>query len=62
MLDVSRGNQENIVQKQPSRGVLTKRCSEKYVANFQESIHDKVQFKMCKATLLKSYFGMGVLM
>ena len=45
MLDLSLGNQENLVQKQPSRGVLTKRCSEKYVANFQESIHDKVQFQ-----------------
>ena len=45
MLDVSLGNQENIVQKQPSRGVFTKRFSEKYVANFQESIHDKVQFR-----------------
>ena len=35
----------------------------KYAANIQESTYAKVWFqKSCKATLLKSYFGIGVLL
>ena len=33
---------ENIEQKQPSRGVLMKRCSYKYAANLQENTHAEV--------------------
>ena len=43
-----------ILQYQPARGVPRKRCSENYATNLQEKTHE--------ATLLKSHFGMGVLL
>ena len=45
------------VQKPPPRGVLKKRCSE----NMQQ-IYRRTPMPKCKATLLKSHFGMGVLL
>ena len=46
-------------QKQPSRGILKKRCSE----NMQQ-IHKRIPMSKCdcKATLLKSHFRIGVLL
>ena len=52
----------NAFQKQPPTGVLSKSCSENYAANLQDNTHAEVWFQYsCKATLLKSYFGMDVL-
>ena len=49
---------ENL-QKQPSRGVLIKRCS----GNMQQIYGRTLMLKCdCKATLLKSHFSMGVLL
>ena len=46
------------VQEQPPRDVLRK-----YAVNLQENKHAEVWFqKSCLATLLKSHFGMGVLL
>ena len=55
---------ENHYQKQLSRGVLKKRCSvSKYEAHLLENTHVQVWFQLsCFATLLKSHFGMGVLL
>ena len=56
------GNCKN-KQKQPPRDVLKKRRSENMQHNLQESTHGEVWFQeSCKATLLKSHFGMEVLM
>ena len=49
------------IQKQPSRGVLRKRCSEN--TTLQENTHAEVRFQQsCKTTLLTSHFGMGVIL
>ena len=45
------------LQKQPSRGSVN--MFWKYLANLRENIHNEVGFQeTCKATLLKSHFGM----
>ena len=46
-----------ILQKQPSRGVPWKRCSE----NMQQ-IYSRIPMPQCETTLLKSHSGMGVLL
>ena len=45
-------------QKKPSLGLLMKRCSD----NMQQIYRRTFMLKCCKATLLKSHFGMGVLL
>ena len=47
----------NEIQKQPPRGALEKMYSE----NIQQ-IYRRAPTPKCKATLLKSHFGMGVLL
>ena len=49
------------LQKQPSRAVLIKRCSEKMQQIYRKTPMTKYDFS-CKETLLKSYFSMGVLL
>ena len=50
-------------QKQPSRGVPGKKIFWKYAVNLQENTHAEVWFQYsCFATLLKSHFGMGILL
>ena len=44
-----------LTQRQPSRGVLKKRCSE----NIQET-YRRIPMPNCFATLLKSHFSMGI--
>ena len=44
-------------QKQPPRGVLEKRCSANVLL-----IYRRTPMLKCEATLLKSHFGMGVLL
>ena len=48
------------MQKQLSRGVLRKRCSENIHHIYRRTLMPKFDFN--KATLLKSLFGMGVLL
>ena len=45
------------VEKQPSRGVLMKRCSENMQQIYRRTLMSKCD---CKATLLKPHFDMGV--
>ena len=47
------------IQKQPSKSALRERCPE--ICGKFTGEHPR-QNVMCKATLLKSYFGIGVLM
>ena len=47
-------------QKQPPRGVFTKRCSENMLQIYRKTLMPKCVSISCKATLLKSHFGMGV--
>ena len=49
-------------QKQPSRGVLRKKCSESVQQILQENIHTEVGFQSFFATLLKSRFDVVVLL
>ena len=49
------------LQKQPSRAVLIKRCSEKMQQIYRKAPMTKCDFS-CKETLLKSYFSMGLLL
>ena len=50
-------------QKQPSRGVPIKRCSEDMQQIYRRAPIAKRNFKNnCKAILLKSHFGMSVLL
>ena len=55
-------------QKQPSRGILRKRCSENMQKIYRRTPMPKCNFNKvalqlyCFAALLKSYFGMGVLL
>ena len=50
-------------QKEPSRGVLQKRCSENMQQIYRRTAIPKCDFKkVAKATLFKSHFGMGVLL
>ena len=49
-------------QKQPSRGVLRKRCSENMQQIYIRTLMPKHAEHSCKATLLKSYFGTDVLL
>ena len=58
------GKRVNLVgyfQKQPSRGVLKKRCSENMQQIYTRTPMLKCDLQLCFATLLKSHFGMGVL-
>ena len=50
------------VQKQPSRGVLSKRCSENMQQIYRRTPMLKCDFNKVVATLLKSHVGMGVLL
>ena len=52
------------IQKQPSGGVLKKKCSENMQRIYRRTAMPKCDFnKVAKqATLLKSHFGMGVLL
>ena len=51
------------LQKHPSRGALRKRCSEKMQEIYRRTPMPKCDFsKVAFATLLKSHFGMGVLL
>ena len=48
-------------QNKPSRGAFSKNVFWKYTANLQETTYADVWFQQSFfATLLKSYFGMGV--
>ena len=49
-------------QKQPTRGVLKKRCSENMQQIYRRTPMPKCDFSKVAATLLKSHFGMGVLL
>ena len=50
-------------KKQPSRGVFIKRCSENMQQIYRRTLMPKCDFnKLAKATLLKSRFGIGVLL
>ena len=66
-----KSTQKKYYQKQPSRCVLRKRCSENTQQVYRgTNTHAKVRFQesfardllKCFATLLKSHFGMGVLL
>ena len=48
-------NQSNDMQKQLSRGVLRKRCSEKNAANLQENTHAEVRFACFPVNLLRIF-------
>ena len=50
----------NDAQKQPPRGVLRKRCFENIQQIYRRTPMPKCDFN--KVTLLKSHFGMGVLL
>ena len=52
------------LQKQPFKGVLRKRCSENMQQFYRRTPMPKgdLQSAKCKATLLKSNFGMGFLL
>ena len=53
------------VQMQPSRGVLRKRCSQNMHQIYKRTLMPKCDFNKVAfqlATLLKSHFGMGVLL
>ena len=53
----------SIVQKQSSKDVLGKRCSENMQQIYRRTPTPKWHFnKVAYAALLKSYFGMGVLL
>ena len=55
--------QVSYIQKQPPRGVLRKKVFWKYAANVQENTHAEVWFQQsCFPTLLKSHFGLVVLL
>ena len=50
-------------QKQPSRGVLRKRCSKNMQQTYRRAPMLECDFnKVAEGTLLKSHFGMGVLL
>ena len=56
-------NSRNLKQKQLSRGVLRKRCSENIQQTYKRTPMSKCNFnKVAKATSLKSHFGMDVLL
>ena len=56
-------NWKGYIQKQPSRGVLRKRCSENMQQIYRRTPMPKCDFnKVALATLLKSQFRMGVLL
>ena len=50
------------VQKQPSRGVIRKRCSENMQQIYRRKPMQNVISINFKATLLKSLFGIGVIL
>ena len=51
-----------IIQKQPPRGVPRKRCSENMQEIYRRTPMPKCDFNKVAATLLKSHFGMDVLL
>ena len=51
-----------IIQEQPFRGVLEKKCSENMQQIYRRIPMPKCGFLSCKSTLLKSHFVMGVLL
>ena len=54
---------QNKIQEQPFRGVLRKRGSENMQQIYRRTFKSKCDFnKRCKTTLLKSQFGMDVLL
>ena len=50
------------LQKQPSRGVLKKRCSEKMQQIYSRTPMPKCHFNKVAKQLLKSHFSMSVLL
>ena len=50
------------LQKQPSRGVLKKRCSEKMQQIYSRTPMPKCDFNKVSKQLLKSHFSMSVLL
>ena len=55
---MTRCSLDSFIQKHPSRGVLIKRSSENMQQIYRRTSMTRLQ--SCKATLLKSHFGMGV--
>ena len=50
------------IQKQPPRSVPRKKCSENMPQIYRRTPMPKLDFNKVEATLLKSHFGMGVLL
>ena len=53
---------ERNIREQPPRGVPRKRCSENMQQIYRRTPMLKCDFNKAAATLLKSHFGMGVLL